>query len=81
LDAAKTTASVNSDEKKLSAVNIAFDFSGSTFEWMAKPGEAYRGKRMGEAMQQLHKTFNALVSEGIMKKFSALKCGLIIINL
>jgi len=65
LDAAKTTGPVSKDNKKLPAVNIAFNFSGPVFEWMARPEESYRGKRMGEAMQQLHGVSNANVSKGI----------------
>lgn len=66
LDAAKTTAPVNPDKphKKLPAVNIAYNFSGSIFEWMSRPEEAWRGKRLGEAMQQLHRMCNINVSEG-----------------
>jgi hypothetical protein len=68
LDAAKTTGPVSKDNKKLPAVNIAFNFSGPVFEWMARPEESYRGKRMGEAMQQLHGVSNANVSKGIKKR-------------
>jgi hypothetical protein len=65
LDAAKTTGPVSKDNKKLPAVNIAFDFTGPVFEWMARPEESYRGKRLGEAMQQLHGMCNANVPKGI----------------
>jgi hypothetical protein len=72
LDAAKITGPVGKDNKKLPAVNIAFDFSGSVFEWMARPEESYRGKRMGEAMQQLHRVGNINVSKGIKRDQSLL---------
>jgi hypothetical protein len=64
IDAAKTAGPVDTDGKRLPAINIAFNFSGPVFEWMSRPEEAYRGKRMGEAMQQLHRMANIHVSEG-----------------
>jgi hypothetical protein len=76
LDAAKTTGPVSADKKKIPAVNIAFDFSGSVFEWMSRPGEAHRGKRMGQAMQQLHRMANINVSEGMLcDMFFAFACA------
>ena len=74
LDAAKTTGPVSADKKKIPAVNIAFDFSGSVFEWMSRPGEAHRGKRMGQAMQQLHRMANINVSEGMRCDMFAFVC-------
>ncbi|KAF9469574.1 S-adenosyl-L-methionine-dependent methyltransferase [Collybia nuda] len=46
-------------EKRLPAVNVAFGFEKSVFEWMSD--QAWRGKRMGKAMQQLHKMANGNV--------------------
>jgi hypothetical protein len=81
LDAAKTTGPVSKDNKKLPAVNIAFDFSGPVFEWMARPGESYRGKRMGEAMQQLHGMCNVNVAKGTKTQSIFLLLPLTIIKL
>jgi hypothetical protein len=67
LDAAKTTGPVDADQKRLPAINIAFNFSGSVFDWMTRSEEAYRGKRLGEAMQQLHRVSNIHVSEGVIR--------------
>jgi hypothetical protein len=63
LDAAKTITPGNA-EKNITAANIAFNFSGSIFDWMSRPEEAWRGKRLGKAMQQFDHTFNPNVSEG-----------------
>lgn len=67
LDAARVSHAANGDapKKKLPAVNIAFDFSSTVFDWMSSPGDAWRGKRMGEAMQQLHRMANVHVAEGM----------------
>lgn len=66
LDAAKIAASADTDkpQKQLLAVNIAFDFSSSTFEWMSKQENAWRNKRFGEAMQQLYRMSSINVSRG-----------------
>lgn len=45
-------------------MNIAFGFSGSVFEWMSTPEQAWRGQRVGKAMQQFHRAVNSNVSEG-----------------
>ena len=66
MDAARPTGPVNAQNKRLPAINIAFDFSVPIFEWMSRPEQAYRGKRMGEAMQQLHRMANFHVSEGMI---------------
>ncbi|KZT20604.1 S-adenosyl-L-methionine-dependent methyltransferase [Neolentinus lepideus HHB14362 ss-1] len=58
LDAAKETPG---EEKKLPGVNLAFGFDMSIFEWMSKPEEAWRGQRLGKAMQQLHRMANGNV--------------------
>jgi len=47
-----------------SAANIAFDFSGSLFQWMASPGNEWRGKRTAKAMVQLHGMANGGIGEG-----------------
>lgn len=41
--------------------NLAFNFQGSTFNWMAAPERAWRGERLGRAMKQLHGMANANV--------------------
>lgn len=64
IDAAKVNPSAAPDQKALPAVNIAFDFPGSVFSWMSTPENAWRGKRLGEAMQQLHRMANQNVSDG-----------------
>ncbi|XP_006459128.1 hypothetical protein AGABI2DRAFT_116080 [Agaricus bisporus var. bisporus H97] len=46
-------------EKELVAVNLAFGFNGPLFDWMSQ--EAWRGKRMGNAMKQLHSVVNGNV--------------------
>ena len=52
-------------EKKLpSGANAAFNFGGPIFEWMASPEQSWRGKRMGKAMQQLHRVANSAVIFG-----------------
>lgn len=70
LEAAKTNIDEDST-KQLPAVNIAFGFNDTVFDWMSRPEEAWRGKRMGEAMQQLHRMANIHVAEGT----SALRFG------
>lgn len=55
LEASKPPA----DGKRLPAVNIAFGFEKSVFEWMAD--QEWRGRRMGKAMQQLHRMANGNV--------------------
>lgn len=49
-------------EKELVAVNLAFGFNGPLFDWMSQ--EAWRGKRMGNAMKQLHSVVNGNVITG-----------------
>jgi len=66
LDAARTTIPGDAGQKKRSALSIAYNFSGSIFEWISSPEEAFRGKRMDEAMLQLHRMANFHVSEGVM---------------
>jgi len=65
VDAAKLAAKVDGghSQEKLHASNIAFGFSGSIFEWMSRPEEAWRGKRVGEAMPQYDRIANAHTSE------------------
>ncbi|KAF8079201.1 S-adenosyl-L-methionine-dependent methyltransferase [Lyophyllum atratum] len=45
--------------KRVPAVNLAFGFDKSVFEWMSD--NAWRGRRMGKAMQQLHRMANGNV--------------------
>ncbi|KAG6811266.1 hypothetical protein H0H92_008259 [Tricholoma furcatifolium] len=45
--------------RRLPAVNLAFGFNNTVFEWMAD--QAWRGRRMGKAMQQLHLMANGNV--------------------
>lgn len=61
IDAAKISGS----GKRVPAVNIAFDFDISVFSWMSSPDQAWRGARLGKAMQQLHSVANIHVSEGL----------------
>ncbi|KAG5643503.1 hypothetical protein DXG03_000744 [Asterophora parasitica] len=56
LEAAKPASS---EEKRLPAVNLAFGFDKSVFEWMSD--QEWRGRRMGKAMQQLHRMANGNV--------------------
>ncbi|KAF9446750.1 S-adenosyl-L-methionine-dependent methyltransferase [Macrolepiota fuliginosa MF-IS2] len=56
LPASKTTSS---GDKDTPAINLAFGFDQSVFEWMSR--EAWRGRRMGNAMQQLHRVANGNV--------------------
>ncbi|KAG5636306.1 hypothetical protein H0H81_008477 [Sphagnurus paluster] len=56
LEASKPPAA---EGKRLPAVNIAFNFDKSVFEWMAD--QEWRGRRMGKAMQQLHRMANGNV--------------------
>ncbi|KAF8516483.1 hypothetical protein JB92DRAFT_2910214 [Gautieria morchelliformis] len=60
LDAAKVP---QHGEKILPAGNIAFGFSGTVFDWMSTPEQAWRAERLGKAMQQLDKSTNIHVSE------------------
>jgi hypothetical protein len=61
LDAAKVPPP---GQKILPAGNIAFGFSGTVFDWMATPEQAWRAERLGKAMQQLDKSTNIHASEG-----------------
>jgi hypothetical protein len=76
LDAAKVGPISSSGEelpqKKTPAINIAFEFSDSIFEWMSSPEQAWRGERLGKAMQQLHGMANNNVSEGGLTPFCTL---------
>ncbi|KAG6856819.1 hypothetical protein H0H87_000291 [Tephrocybe sp. NHM501043] len=47
------------DANRLPAVNLAFGFNSTVFEWMAD--QEWRGHRMGKAMQQLHRMANGNV--------------------
>ena len=69
-DGAKATtrlleAATQKGEAKKTAANIAFDFNGPLFGWMASPGNEWRGKRAGKAMVQLHGMANGGIGEGI----------------
>ncbi|KAH8079791.1 S-adenosyl-L-methionine-dependent methyltransferase [Cristinia sonorae] len=60
LEAAKQSHPKSDSEsaQTLPAVNLAYGFKESVFEWMANPAHAWRGQRMGKAMQQLHRMAN-----------------------
>lgn len=60
------SAGAGSDAGKntVPAVNLAYGFKQSVFEWMASPEHAWRGQRMGKAMQQLHRMANENVVTG-----------------
>ncbi|KAG6847786.1 hypothetical protein H0H93_006002 [Arthromyces matolae] len=45
--------------RRLTAASHAFAFNGTIFEWMAS--QEWRGRRMGKAMQQLHRMANGNV--------------------
>ena len=66
LEAAK--ASIHDIESKSasspSAASLAFGYQGSFFEWASAAEEAWRTKRLGKAMQQLHRTANGNVITG-----------------
>ena len=47
---------------KFPAVNLAFGFDSTVFEWMAD--QPWREHRMGRAMQQLHRMANGNVITG-----------------
>ena len=59
------------------AFNLAFGFSGPSFEWRSHPENAWRAQRLGKAMQQLHRMANANVSEGKLGVSSALLVALL----
>ncbi|KAG6907938.1 hypothetical protein DXG01_006796 [Tephrocybe rancida] len=56
LEASKPPAD---DARRLPAVNLAYGFDKTVFEWMAD--QEWRGRRMGKAMQQLHRMANGNV--------------------
>ncbi|KAJ3569699.1 hypothetical protein NP233_g4876 [Leucocoprinus birnbaumii] len=56
---ASKVSSQGKEGKDLPGINIAYGFNETVFEWMSK--EAWRGKRMGNAMQQLHRMANGNV--------------------
>lgn len=62
------TAGVNEGASNLkenrSAASLAFGFETSFFEWAAGPDQAWRSKRLGKAMQQLHRVVNMNVITG-----------------
>ena len=55
-------AEITEGKTRLPGLNIAFGFHKSPFEWMSD--NAWRGERMGKAMQQLHRTTNGNVTSG-----------------
>lgn len=59
LQASKVSSPKTPQGKDLTALNLAFGFNQTVFEWMSQ--EAWRGKRMGNAMQQLHRMANGNV--------------------
>lgn len=72
-DGAKATihllgaATFQGRENQKTAANIGFGFNGSIFNWMASPGNEWRGKRAGNAMVQLHGMANGGIGEGILR--------------
>ena len=74
LEAAKAAAAAaesGAGKKARPAMNIAFGFEEHVFDWFASPAQAWRGQRMGRAMQQLHRMANGNVVTGTI----ALKWG------
>ncbi|KIP03658.1 hypothetical protein PHLGIDRAFT_130017 [Phlebiopsis gigantea 11061_1 CR5-6] len=61
LEAAKAAGVGALDRRAKPALNLAFGFEESVFEWFASPAQAWRGQRMGRAMQQLHRMANGHV--------------------
>ncbi|PSR77253.1 hypothetical protein PHLCEN_2v7988 [Hermanssonia centrifuga] len=55
-----TEAAQSTDER--SALSHAFGFTDPVFKWMASPEQAWRGQRVGKAMQQLHTMANGNVT-------------------
>ncbi|KAF5359577.1 hypothetical protein D9756_003163 [Leucocoprinus leucothites] len=56
LPAAKVDAPKTTQGKEAPAISLAFGFEESVFSWLAK--DPIRGKRMGSAMEQLHRVTN-----------------------
>ncbi|KAF9445422.1 S-adenosyl-L-methionine-dependent methyltransferase [Macrolepiota fuliginosa MF-IS2] len=56
LSASKIAVPDKSQGREVPAINLAFGFQDSVFGWYTR--EAWRGKRMGNAMQQLHRVVN-----------------------
>ncbi|KAF9446748.1 S-adenosyl-L-methionine-dependent methyltransferase [Macrolepiota fuliginosa MF-IS2] len=56
LPASKIVVPDKPQGRELPAISLAFGFQDSVFEWYTR--EAWRGKRMGNAMQQLHRVVN-----------------------
>ncbi|OJT07762.1 O-demethylpuromycin-O-methyltransferase [Trametes pubescens] len=59
VEAARTTPSV--DKSPTPALNLAFGFEGPVFQHWADGAHAWRGKRLGHAMKQLHQVANGNV--------------------
>lgn len=55
-------------------MNIAFGFEEHVFDWFASPAQAWRGQRMGRAMQQLHRMANGNVVTGMRDRRPAPRC-------
>ena len=51
---------------------MLFRSEESVFEWFASPAQAWRGQRMGRAMQQLHRMANGHVVDGTFARSRAL---------
>lgn len=64
----EAAAPAEEGSKEVPGTNIAFGFSETVFEWMASPGNAWRGQRMGKAMQQLHRMANGNVITGTTRR-------------
>lgn len=65
LEAARA-ADQSEDKKGKPAINVAFGFDEHVFEWWATPERSWRSKRMGRAMQQLHRMANENVVTGTL---------------
>lgn len=66
LEAAKAAADGGAGKKAQPAMNMAFGFEEHVFDWFASPAQAWRGQRMGRAMQQLHRMANGNVVTGVL---------------
>jgi hypothetical protein len=51
------------NKEGLSGLKLAHGFKGSVFDWLASPEHPWRGERMGQAMQQLHRVANNNTAE------------------
>ena len=65
VEAARSTGTAGSAGKQsLPALNLALGFKEPVFQHWSTPEHAWRGKRMGQAMKQLHQMANGNVVTG-----------------